>query len=702
MIIQAVKVLLIEDTQAQADLIQDMLLHAQYGEYLLEHVPRFLQGMDRLRLGSIDVVLLDLNLPDMKGLGGLVQICQDFPAVPVIILTNEINQGLAERALREGAKDYLFKSEIDERLLSRSIRYAMERQHHEDALRASEERYSLAVSGANDGLWDWDLLTDEIYFSPRWQSMLGYQEGQLSRHRDEWFSRVHRDDVAALRRALQAHLDGVSRHFEHEYRICSNNDDYIWVLSRGLAVRNAAGKATRIAGSMTDIGLRKRAEEQLLHDALHDTLTNLPNRSLLLDRMEQAMRQFRRDAGKLFAVLYFDLDRFKNVNDSLGHSIGDQLLIQCAERLERFLRPGDTLARLGGDEFAILLNDIEDLSDATNVAERIHELLNEAFSINGHTVFTAASTGITLSAEKYEYPQDMLRDADLAMYRAKRSADITYEVFDSEMHASAVALLKLETDLRGALERQEFVIHYQPIINLQSGRMNGFEALLRWRHPERGMMYPEQFIMVAEETGLIVPLTWWVLGEACRQTRLWQLQYAQPDLSISVNISGKMFLHTDMLPHMQAILEQSSLSASALRLEITESAIMDHCDEALKALTALRELGIELYIDDFGTGYSSLTYLQRFAYDTLKIDKSFVSHVEQAGDSNSIVRAIIALGSMLGMKVIAEGVETPAQLQILQDLDCPEAQGYWFSKPLDWQGIDALIMRRPELLAQPL
>lgn len=698
MIIQPVKVLLIEDTQAQADLIQDMLRHVQYGDYRLEHVPRFLEGMDRLHLGSLDVVLLDLNLPDMKGLAGLEQIRKTYPGVPVIILTNETNQGLSERALREGAKDYLFKSEIDEHLLSRSIRYAMERQHHEDALRESEERYALAVSGANDGLWDWDLVTGTIYFSPRWQGMLGYVEGELSNNRVEWFSRVHREDVDDLRRTLQAHLDGKSQHFEHEHRIRIRDDDYIWVLSRGLAVRDAEGKATRIAGSMTDITSRKRAEEQLLHDALHDSLTNLPNRSLLLDRMEQSMRQFQRDTGKLFAVLYFDLDRFKNINDSLGHSIGDQLLIQCAGRLERFLRPGDTLARLGGDEFAILLNDIEDITDATNVAERIHELLNESFSIDGHTVFTAASIGITLSAEKYDYPQDMLRDADLAMYRAKRSANITYEVFDSEMYASAVALLKLETDLRGALEQGEFVMHYQPIINLETGRMSGCEALVRWRHPQRGLMYPEQFIMLAEETGLIVPLTWWVLETACRQTRLWQKKYQQPDLSISVNISGKLFLHEDMVSQIRDILARTELPAASLRLEITESAIMDHCDEALAALTELRSLGIELYIDDFGTGYSSLSYLQRFAYDTLKIDKSFVTHVEHVGDSNSIVRAIIALGRMLGMKVIAEGVETPAQLHMLQELDCPEGQGYWFSKPLNSQGIDELISDRPELL----
>ncbi len=699
MISQPVKVLLIEDTQAQADLIQDMLNHAQYGDYRLEHVPRFLEGMERLRLGGLDVVLLDLNLPDMKGLGGLVRIRTSHPGVPVIILTNETNQGLSERALREGAKDYLFKSEIDEQLLSRSIRYAMERQRHEDALRESEERYALAVSGANDGLWDWDLVTGAVYFSPRWQAMLGYEDGELGNTRVEWFSRVHREDVDSLRRTLQAHLDGSTRHFEHEHRIRTRDDDYIWVLSRGLAVRDGEGKATRIAGSMTDITSRKNAEEKLLHDALHDSLTNLPNRSLLLDRMEQAMRQFRRDTGKLFAVLYFDLDRFKNINDSLGHSVGDQLLIQCAGRLERFLRPGDTLARLGGDEFAILLNDIEDITDATNVAERIHELLNESFSIDGHTVFTAASIGITLSAEKYEYPQDMLRDADLAMYRAKRSSNITYEVFDSEMHASAVALLKLETDLRGALEHDEFVMHYQPIIDLVTGRMSGCEALVRWRHPQRGLMYPEQFIMVAEETGLIVPLSWWVLEESCRQTRLWQKKYRHSELSISVNISGKLFLHDDMVSQMKAILARTELPAGSLRLEITESAIMDHCDEALAALAELRRLGIELYIDDFGTGYSSLSYLQRFAYDTLKIDKSFVNHVEHAGDSNSIVRAIIALGSMLGMKVIAEGVETPEQLHMLQELHCPEAQGYWFSRPLNGQGIDELISSRPELLA---
>ncbi len=693
------RVLLVEDSVAEADLVRDMLGRGTPGAFAVTHVQRLAHALPQLRGGGVDVVLLDLNLPDSVGLAGFEELHGVAPAAPVIILTNVQNESIAARAVRLGAQDYLIKREVNERTLARAIRYAVERQRAEEALRASEERYALAVNGANDGLWDWDLGRDAVYYSPRWKAILGYREGEVGEKPGEWLDRVHPDDLERLRGALSEHLEGRTPHFECEHRVLTRSGEVLWVLTRGLAVRDPAGVASRLAGSLTDITARKLAEEQLLHDAFHDALTGLANRALCLDRLEHTLRQYRRDPEKVFGVLFFDLDRFKTINDSLGHSVGDHLLVEVARRLQRFLRPGDTVARLGGDEFAVILTDIDGVADATHVAERIHELLGQVFTIGEHEVYTSASIGIAMVSEKYERPEELLRDADLAMYRAKQGGAGCCEVFDSNMYESAVALLKLETDLRRAVEREEFMVHYQPIVAVDDGRILGFEALVRWRHPERGLVLPDQFIPAAEETGLVVPIGWWVLRTACRQTREWQQMFpVDPPLSISVNISGKLFLTPNMSGRLLEILEESRLPPESLRLEITESAIMDHRDAAVAELTRLRAAGVKLHIDDFGTGYSSLTYLQRFSYDSLKIDRSFVSGMRQEEEGTELVRAIVALGKMLNMNVIAEGVETPEQYRWLQAMECPEAQGFWFSKPLDRTAVSRLLQARPTLL----
>ncbi len=691
----AIRVLLVEDDLAQADLIRALLDTASDdGDFRIDHTQRLSEAKQRALETDPQVVLLDLNLPDSYGLVGFQELHRVAPWLPVIILTNVKDENEAARAVRLGAQDYLIKREVETALLIRSIRYAIERQRAEEALRESEERYALAVAGANDGLWDWHVTKNVVYFSPRWKAILGFKSREFRDRLEDWFDRVHPEDLDALKSALNEHLIQGVAHFKHEHRVRNKAGQYLWVLCRGLAVRDESGTAYRIAGSLTDISARKRAEAQLRHDAMHDALTRLPNRTLYLDRLDIALRRYHRNKDKQFAVLFFDLDRFKNVNDSLGHSIGDELLLAAAKRLQQFLRPGDTLARLGGDEFAILLNDLEGLADAQQVAERIHELLAREFTIGGHEVYTSASIGIALSASHYQRPEEMLRDADLAMYQAKRSGDVAAEVFDSDMHQSAMAVLKLETDLRRAVERQEFVLHYQPIVSLATERIIGFEALLRWQHPERGLLHPEQFIGAAEETGLIVPICWLGLHEACLQLREWQYRFpTHPPLSVSINISGKLFLQARMAERVLAALAECGLSPECLHLEITESAMLDHREAALAELRALRQAGIELHVDDFGTGYSSLTYLQRFSYDSLKIDRSFVGNVLRTEETNAIVKAIIALGKMLGMNVIAEGVETREQLLWLREAQCPQGQGFWFSEPLDSAAVGSLLWK---------
>jgi diguanylate cyclase (GGDEF)-like protein/PAS domain S-box-containing protein len=580
-----------------------------------------------------------------------------------------------------------------------------ERKRAEEALRESEERYALAAIGANDGLWDWDLRTGRVYFSPRWKAMLGYAEDEIGDSPGDWFKLVHPDDLERLRAELEHHTAGRTPHFENEHRMLHRAGSYYWIRSRGLAVRDDKGQAYRMAGSQTDITAHRQAEEQLQQGAFYDALTGLPNRALFMDLLQHSINRARRHPEYLFAVLFLDLDRFKNINDSLGHMAGDELLKSVARRLRTCLRPGDTVARLGGDEFTLLLDGINDATDATHVAERIQHELAAPFDLNGHEVFSGASVGIAVSATGYSRPEEFLRDADTAMYRAKAQGRARHQVFDTTMHDRALSLLRLENDLRRATEstqrgHPEFSLHYQPVVSLASGRITSFEALLRWRHPQRGFIAPAEFIPIAEETDLIVPLGEWLLHEACRQMKTWQ---DHPDfgvlvengLAVGVNISSKQFSQVRLLDHIGQALRQTGLDARSLKLEITESVIMENVEFATTMLSQLKDMGIQLYMDDFGTGYSSLSYLHRFPLDMLKIDRSFVSRMGEGGENLEIVQAILALARSLDIRVTAEGVETTGQLAQLRALNCEYAQGYFFSKPLRADDVYSLVTRNP-------
>jgi diguanylate cyclase (GGDEF)-like protein len=472
--------------------------------------------------------------------------------------------------------------------------------------------------------------------------------------------------------------------------LCATGE-LLWVSTRGALVRDGGGRVVRMAGSMSDISARKRAEEQLLHDAFHDGLTGLANRNLFLDRLGVALSSLQRDSRASFAVLFLDLDRFKTVNDSLGHPVGDRLLVAIARRLEQLMRPSDTVARLGGDEFAMLAHGVREGAEAAHIAQRVQERLADPFVIDGQDVFVTASIGISLPDLAGASADGLLRDADLAMYRAKATGPGQYEVFDLELHRAAVQLLKLETELRRGVASGDFVMHYQPIVSLTSGRIAGFEALTRWQHPERGLVAPAHFIALAEETGLVVPLGWLVLERACSQACAWQERFpADPPYFMSVNVSGKLFGQDGAVEQLLRILEASRLPPESLRLEVTESVVLHHGEEVMRRLRLLRDFGVQLSIDDFGTGYSSLSYLQRFRYDELKIDRSFVRDID-VDDSRAIVETILSLASHLGIGVVAEGVETEAQLSRLRDLGCPHGQGFWFAQPLDAPGAEALL-----------
>ena len=468
---------------------------------------------------------------------------------------------------------------------------------------------------------------------------------------------------------------------------------HFWADINTVPIRNEHGQVTHFVSVMREVTERKNAEEQLRRNAFHDPLTGLPNRLLFTERLTQIISRSKQIVGRKFAVLFLDLDRFKVINDSLGHMVGDQLLIAIARRLETCVKRTDIVARLGGDEFTILLDDIQTEDSASHVAERIHQELALPFTLNGYEVFTTVSIGIALSTTDFNHTEDLLRGADIAMYRAKASGKACHEVFDTEMHNEAMRQMQLENDLRRALERREFRVYYQPIVSLTTGRLAGFEALMRWQHPERGLVSPGDFIPIAEETGLILPMGEWILMEACRQLSEWQKKYPQyRRLSMSVNISSRQFSQRGTIDLLKNVLEKTGLNPALLKLEITETAIMENTESAMEILLALKKMGVQLSVDDFGTGYSSLGYLYRFPMDVLKIDRSFISRVDTDGEKLELVRTIITLAWNLGMDVIAEGVETTKQLAQLKMLKCEYGQGYLFSKPMSAEHTEKFLL----------
>jgi diguanylate cyclase (GGDEF)-like protein/PAS domain S-box-containing protein len=519
--------------------------------------------------------------------------------------------------------------------------------------------------------------------------MLGYGEDELGDRLEEWLGRVNPQDLPGLNARLLAHLEAQNEHFESEYRIAHKDGSEHWMLSRGLAVRDATGKPVRMVGSQTDITQRKQAEQQLLHDALHDGLTGLPNRASFLDRLALLLARIKRRPQFRFAVLFLDLDRFKLVNDSLGHHVGDQLLVAVARRLESGLQ-ADTVARIGGDEFALLLDDIDDVADATHAAERLHDAFITPFKVDGHEIFASCSIGIALSESGYERPDDIVRDADTAMYRAKAAGRGRHELFDKAMHARALTQLKLETDLRRSVAAGEFALVYQPVVSIKDGSVVGVEALARWRHPERGIVMPGEFIATCEDTGLIGSLGRWSLSEALQQMRAWQ-RLARPLAYLNVNLSPRQLTEGDIVADVRAALRASGVESRRLGLEITETALMEGGDEVRQRLFGLKELGVRLLLDDFGTGYSSLSYLHRLPIDVLKIDASFVSQLEKDAQKAELVRTIVLIGRNLDKTVVAEGVETAAQAERLKALECDYGQGYFWSPPVEAAAVPALL-----------
>jgi len=565
-----------------------------------------------------------------------------------------------------------------------------ERKQAESALRQSEQRFRAIFENAAIGIGLTDVEGRPVEVNSATQKIFGYSSED--RHMSSFADYTHPDDVAADSQLFRKLVAGRLDQYQIEKRFICKNGQLAWGRMTVSAVRGNENEILFAVAMIENINERKQAEDKLLHNAFYDVLTELPNRALFLKHLEAAIQQSQRCKNYLFAVLFLDLDRFKNINDSLGHLVGDQLLMVTAKKLAANLRSGNIVARLGGDEFAILLKDIRSVSDATDIANRLQQELSLPLNLDGYEVFTTVSIGIAFSAHSYDNADDILRDADTAMYRAKGLGKARFEIFNKAMHESALTILQLENDLRRAIKHQEFLLHYQPIIALETGRVTGFEALVRWQHPLRGLIAPAEFIPVAEETGLILPIGDWVLREACRQMREWQLRSrALRSLTISVNISSKQLSQPALVEQIGQILQQTELEAHSLKLELTESALMENAESAAAMLHKLKAMNIQLHMDDFGTGYSSLSYLHRFPVDALKIDRSFINRIGVASENAEIVQTIVTLANNLRIDVVAEGVETVDQFNQLRALGCKYGQGYFFSRPLDDQSAAAFM-----------
>jgi diguanylate cyclase (GGDEF)-like protein/PAS domain S-box-containing protein len=577
--------------------------------------------------------------------------------------------------------------------------------------------FEVITENAADMIAVVDGTGNRLYNSPAYQKVLGYSSEELKLTSS--VEQIHPEDQPrVLEAAEKAKVTGRGERLEYRMR----HKDGTWrnLESVATAIPNEQGQIERLVIVNRDITDRKRAEVALAHNALHDSLTDLPNRALFLDRVRHVLALSHRHTSYKFAVLFIDLDEFKVVNDSLGHAAGDALLIQIARRLSASIRGVDTisrsvlmqtasqvanegsLARVGGDEFTILLEDIRDCGDAIRVAERLQERLIIPFVVERQEVVIAASIGIAFCATSYTNSEDLIRDAEIAMYRAKREGKARCQVFDAEMHIVAVKRLQLETDLRRALELGEFRVHYQPIVSLQSGRIAGFEALSRWQRPE-GLLSPAHFIQIAEQTGIILPMNRLLLREACLQLRAWQSEFpADPPLTMSVNITPREFAQPDLVAQIKTILSEVEIQPSSINVEITETIAMADSQRSSLVLSELKALGVHISIDDFGTGYSSLSRLQGFPVDTLKVDRSFISKIDTDGETRKIVRIIIMLAHNLGLKVVAEGAETAKQVELLKQLKCELVQGYFFARPGDHAAAQALLMNTYSLAARPL
>ncbi|HEY3309256.1 MAG TPA: EAL domain-containing protein [Desulfuromonadaceae bacterium] len=687
------QILIIEDDAGFADLMAATLEEEGFVSHCASNGQ---MALTWLETNTPSLIILDYTLPDMTGAAFIEHLGVQKQVPPFIMVTGRDDSNLAVQMMKTGACDYLLKdtsfldrlnSVVSRALHETEIRGRLE--NAELSLRQSESRLARAQKIARMGSWEWDIQTGNIYWSDELYRIFGLTPGMPETISIDWvMGLVSPDDRPTFRRALFNSAKS-SQPFNITYRINSHTGGEIVVNSQGEVECGEDGEPQLISGTTLDITARIKAETEIQQLINYDTLTGLPNRNLLHDRLKLAIAQAVRDQH-LVGILILDLDRFKGINDTLGHRAGDKLLMTVAKRLAACIRDSDTLARLGGDEFVIILSNIMNEEGITTVAKKILTIISEPIYIDGHEIYTTVSIGIAVYPMNGDDSHTLLKHADLAMYQAKELDRNNFQFFSREMNIKVLERMLLETSMRKALEREEFFLVYQPQVDVRSGRIVGMEALLRWQHPDMGLLAPDRFIYLAEETGFIIPIGEWVLRTACRQTKAWQDE-GLPHVRVAVNLSVKQFDQQNLDETIRAILMETGLDPQWLEIEITESAIMKNAEQNIGMLRKLKEMGITLAIDDFGTGYSSLSYLKHFPISRLKIDRSFVRDIITNPDDAAIAEIIITMAHTLKLNVIAEGVETRPQMEFLSFHNCVEMQGYLFSRPVRTKDFSLLL-----------
>jgi diguanylate cyclase (GGDEF)-like protein/PAS domain S-box-containing protein len=677
-----VKILLIENDRAAAEAIQAALAASGADAFDVEWVRELSGGLERLKSKGIVAALIELDLPDSQGLATFDSLFTAAPDLPILILGGDANEMLAKEAVGRGAQDYILPSHLDSYSLSRALRNAIERKAVGDALFVERERAVVTLNSIGDAVLCTDISGNITYLNLVAETMTGWcRKEAIGKPLAEVFQIVDGTTRKTARDPMEMAVEQNRTVGLTVNCVLIRRDGFESAIEDSAApIHNRLGRIIGAVIVFHDVSAARAMSQQMTHSAHHDVLTNLPNRTLLNDRITHTISLARRRNTPL-AVLFLDLDRFKHINDSLGHAVGDQLLQSVSNRLLSAVRGSDTVSRQGGDEFVILLSEIAHPEDAATSARKILLSLGAPHSISGNDLNIDASIGVSIYPEDGQDSEALIKNADTAMYQAKESGRNNFRFFTPEMNLRAVERQSLEGSLRHAIERKEFSLHYQPKVNLNTFRITGVEALLRWQHPDHGSVPPSRFVPVAEDCGLIIPIGNWVLSEACRQAREWQ-GAGLPFKRISVNVSATEFRADTFLAGIRNVLKETGLQARYLDLELTESVLMQHPESASIKLQALKSMGLHIALDDFGTGYSSLSYLQQFPIDILKIDKSFVHKITADSDHCSIVSAIIAMGQNLKQRVIAEGIETQEQLAFLQSRHCAEGQGYLFSPPL--------------------
>lgn len=687
-------ILLIEDNPADACLIREMFKTPDPNNTRLSHVETMREAEKHLAENLVDIMLLDLGLPDAQGLKAIRRAHAAAPHVPLVVLTGLDDESLAAQSIQEGAQDHLIKGQIEKRGLQRALRYAVERKRMEDALFLEKERAQVTLNSIGDAVVCMDLVGNISFLNQVAEKMTGWTwEEAAGRPLSEVVRIQDATSQEAIPNPLAMELgQSQSLHLPPNCVLIRRDGFEIPIEDSIAPIHDREGLASGAVIVFRDVSAARAMTVQMTHSAQHDFLTGLPNRMLLNDRVTQAIALAPRHAKKV-AVLFLDLDGFKHINDSLGHPIGDLLLQSVAKRLVHCVRGADTVSRQGGDEFVVLLSEVERPEDAALTAQRMLLAVAEGHSVNQRDLHVTTSIGVSIYPDDGRDAETLIKNADIAMYQAKENGRQSYQFFKPAMNIRAVERQSIEESLRRAMERQEFSLHYQPKINLKTGEVTGAEALLRWTHHSRGPISPAQFIPVAEDCGLILPIGNWVLREACKQARAW-LKAGLPLASIAVNISAMEFRHENFLQGVLAILEETGLDPQTLELELTESVLMKHAETARTILKTLRDRGVQLAVDDFGTGYSSLSYLRKFPIDSLKIDQSFVRQITTAPAETTIVTAVISMARSLKLRVVAEGVETKEELAFLQVQQCDEAQGFYFSRPVPSTQFAALLQTR--------